>query len=121
MSSLFVSRKGFGWEWTSTEVAAKDGASNRGRLMAVKGGAFDSPRTSCRTELKGESRAASSGYANVGFRVVREKQGLAGRTNAANGAQKSGADSEPRAAFFYFSTITSRQRIVFFFTPSESG
>ncbi len=61
------------WEWTSTEVAAKDGASNRGRLMAVKGGAFDSPRTSCRTELKGESRAASSGYANVGFRVVREK------------------------------------------------
>ena len=61
------------WEWTSTEVSAKDGASNRGRLMAVKGGAFDSPRTNCRTELKGESRAASSGYANVGFRVVREK------------------------------------------------
>lgn len=61
------------WEWTSTEIASKDGASKRGRLMAVKGGAFDSPRTSCRTELKGESRAASSGYANVGFRVVREK------------------------------------------------
>lgn len=63
----------FRLEWTSTEVAAKDGASNRGWLMAIKGGAFDSPRTSYRAELKSESRAASSGYANVGFRVVRKK------------------------------------------------
>ncbi len=52
------------WEWTST--ARGDGAN------AVKGGAFDSTRTECRTEARSESRKAGEGYPNVTFRVVRE-------------------------------------------------
>ena len=52
------------WEWTST--ARGDGAN------AVKGGAFDSPRTACRTEARDASRPAAQGYPNVTFRVVRE-------------------------------------------------
>ena len=54
------------WEWTSTKIDGKN-------AMAVKGGAFDSARTSCRTEGKGEVRDPSKGFKNVGFRVVREK------------------------------------------------
>ena len=52
------------WEWTSTPRG--DGAN------AVKGGAFDSPRTACRTEVRDASRPAARGYPNVTFRVVRE-------------------------------------------------
>ena len=52
------------WEWTSTTRA------NGGR--AVKGGAFDSPRTACRTEARTESRDPAKGYQNVTLRVVRE-------------------------------------------------
>ena len=52
------------WEWTST--ARGDGAN------AVKGGAFDSKRTECRTEARSESRKVGEGYPNVTFRVVRE-------------------------------------------------
>ena len=52
------------WEWTST--ARGDDAN------AVKGGAFDSPRTACRTEARDASRPAAQGYPNVTFRVVRE-------------------------------------------------
>ena len=52
------------WEWTAT----KRGAGG----FAVKGGAFDSKRTECRTEARAESRKASAGYPNVTFRVVRE-------------------------------------------------
>lgn len=37
----------------------------------VNGGAFDSKRTECRTELKGVGRNPAQGYHNVGFRVVR--------------------------------------------------
>ena len=52
------------WEWTSTA---------RGKVKnAVKGGAFDSKRTACRTEARTECRSAGSGYANVTLRVVRE-------------------------------------------------
>ena len=52
------------WEWTST---ARENGKN-----AVKGGAFDSKRTACRTEARAECRSAGSGYANVTLRVVRE-------------------------------------------------
>ena len=52
------------WEWTATERG--EGA------RAVKGGAFDSPRTACRTEARDASRPAGEGYPNVTFRVVRE-------------------------------------------------
>ena len=55
------------WEWTSTPIDGKG--------MAVKGGAWDSRRTSCRTEARDEGRAPERGYANVGFRVVREDKG----------------------------------------------
>ena len=51
------------WEWTATEVKGQ---------RAVKGGAWDSRRTDCRTEARGTGRDPERGYANVGFRVVRE-------------------------------------------------
>ena len=51
------------WEWTSTAV---------GTRRAVKGGAWDSRRTDCRTEARGTGRDPERGYADVGFRVVRE-------------------------------------------------
>ena len=52
------------WEWTSTQNA--DGE------YIVKGGAWDSDRDSCRTEYSDDARIGTYGYANVGFRVVRE-------------------------------------------------
>ena len=52
------------WEWTST--VRGEGAN------AVKGGAFDSKRTECRTEARSEARKVGEGYPNVTFRVVRE-------------------------------------------------
>ena len=52
------------WEWTSTKRS--------GNGCAVKGGAFDSKRTECRTEARSESRKATAGYPTVTFRVVRE-------------------------------------------------
>ena len=51
------------WEWTSTAI---------GNQRAVKGGAWDSRRTDCRTEARGTGRNPDLGYENVGFRVVRE-------------------------------------------------
>ena len=51
------------WEWTSTQINEV--------LNIVKGGAWDSTRDQCRTEYSGDARDASSGYPNVGFRVVR--------------------------------------------------
>ena len=54
------------WEWTST----KRGENG----FAVKGGAFDSQRTACRTESRTEWRKSSSGYPNVTFRVAREEK-----------------------------------------------
>jgi len=53
------------WEWTST--SRTDGTK------AVKGGAWDSKRTDCRTENREIGRNPNSGYSNVGFRVVRVK------------------------------------------------
>ena len=54
------------WEWTST---SKDSANE----LAVKGGAWNTPRTTCRTENRNETRNAAQKYDNVGFRVIREK------------------------------------------------
>ena len=53
------------WEWTSTAVGSR---------RAVKGGAWDSRRTECRTEARGVGRDPERGYSNVGFRVVRESR-----------------------------------------------
>ena len=50
------------WEWTTTVRA--DGS------LGVKGGAWDSARTDCRTEYRKEGRDASQGYEDVGFRVI---------------------------------------------------
>ena len=55
---------GNAWEWTSTD---KNGQK------AIKGGAWDSKRTDCRTENRSTTRNPSQKYANVGFRLVREK------------------------------------------------
>lgn len=53
------------WEWTST--------TRKNKTKAVKGGAWDSKRTDCRTEYREEGRNPNKGYNNVGFRVIREK------------------------------------------------
>lgn len=55
---------GNAWEWTST---------SRGSGKAVKGGAWNSQRTACRTEDRTESRNPGMAYDNVGFRIIREK------------------------------------------------
>ena len=53
------------WEWTS---------SNRtNSTKAIKGGSWDSPRMSCRTEYREEGRNPQYSYSNVGFRIIREK------------------------------------------------
>ena len=50
------------WEWTTTVRA--DGT------RGVKGGAWNSARTDCRTEYRKEGRDGTAGYADVGFRVL---------------------------------------------------
>lgn len=50
------------WEWTTT--ARADGT------RGVKGGAWNSARTDCRTEYRKEGRDGTAGYADVGFRVL---------------------------------------------------
>ena len=57
------------WEWTATALDSRRGA----KMNAVKGGAWDSRRTECRTELRGIGKDPASGYDNVGFRVIRVK------------------------------------------------
>lgn len=52
------------WEWTSTV--------RRAGVRAVKGGAWRTPRTDCRTECREIGRSEVSGHPDVGFRVVRE-------------------------------------------------
>ena len=52
------------WEWLDTPH--EDGQ------MKIKGGAFDEPRSQCRTEERGNGRDPSQGYHNVGFRILRE-------------------------------------------------
>lgn len=52
------------WEWTSTAR----GAGKR----AVKGGAWSTPRTDCRTECREFARKEFVGHPDVGFRIVKE-------------------------------------------------
>ncbi|MGN1093662.1 MAG: SUMF1/EgtB/PvdO family nonheme iron enzyme, partial [Candidatus Neoclostridium sp.] len=54
------------WEWTSTVRAT----NANGVQYGVKGGAWNSARTDCRTEYRKEGRAGSAGYEDVGFRVL---------------------------------------------------
>ena len=60
------------WEWTSTARATDDGVE----MLGVKGGAWDSERTDCRTENRKEARDASQGYEDVGFRVIMVQNGV---------------------------------------------
>ena len=60
------------WEWTSSPVEVSKAVAHGKTVMAVKGGSWRSPRTSCRTERKGEGRESSFAFSDVGFRVVRE-------------------------------------------------
>jgi len=55
---------GNAWEWTSTD---------RNGQKAVKGGAWNSKRTDCRTENRKDARQPRQTYDNVGFRLIREK------------------------------------------------
>ena len=59
------------WEWTSTVRSDADGVTTLG----VKGGSWASARTDCRTEHRKEGRDASSGYEDVGFRVIQVLKG----------------------------------------------
>lgn len=59
------------WEWTST-VRSTDGDST---ILGVKGGAWNSERTDCRTEYRKEGRDSSQGYVDVGFRVIQVLNG----------------------------------------------
>ena len=52
------------WEWLDTP--------HEEGQMKIKGGAFDEPRSQCRTEERGNGRDPSHGYPNVGFRILRE-------------------------------------------------
>lgn len=61
------------WEWTSSVITAKTGAEKGKKVQAVKGGAWNSRRTSCRTEAREEGRTPGAAYSTVGFRVAREK------------------------------------------------
>lgn len=54
------------WEWTST-VRTED---NNCTVYGIKGGSYESERTDCRTENKDFGRNGTSGYEDVGFRVV---------------------------------------------------
>ncbi len=53
------------WEWTSTE-RDNDGTTV---TLGVKGGAWNTARTDCRTEYRNEGRDSALGYEDVGFRV----------------------------------------------------
>ena len=61
------------WEWTSSVITAQVGAEKGKKVNAVKGGSWNSKRTSCRTEAREEGRAPNLSYSTVGFRVAREK------------------------------------------------
>ena len=64
------------WEWTSTPV---------GNQRAVKGGAWNSRRTECRTEARGTGRNQDRGYEDVGFRVVRESREIRSSSDSDRG------------------------------------
>ena len=64
------------WEWLATP--------HTGWQMKIKGGAFDEPRSQCRTEERGNGRDPTQGYPNVGFRILREKNWAASVIQDAN-------------------------------------
>ena len=59
------------WEWTTTVRSISGSNTSYG----VKGGAWNSARTDCRTEYRKEGRDGDIGYADVGFRVIMVKNG----------------------------------------------
>ena len=67
------------WEWLATPH--EDGQ------MKIKGGAFDEPRSQCRTEERSNGRDPSRGYYNVGFRLLREKNWAASVIQDVNAAR----------------------------------
>ena len=56
------------WEWTTTASNPRNETS-----MTVKGGSWRSPRMNCRTEYREERRDSAFCFADVGFRVIRER------------------------------------------------
>ena len=64
------------WEWTTTLRREENDAC----LLGVKGGAWNSARTDCRTEYREEARVANLGYEDVGFRVIRVSDGKGAET-----------------------------------------
>ncbi len=57
----------------AVSAVAGVGAEKGRTVKAVKGGSWNSARTSCRTEAREEGRNPDASYNTVGFRVVREK------------------------------------------------
>ena len=62
---------GNAWEWTSTVREITEGPCAGQTGNAIKGGSWDSPRMSCRTEYRCEGRNPEDTYPNVGFRIVK--------------------------------------------------
>ncbi len=58
------------WEWTSSEITARNGAERGKTVNAIKGGSWYAMKNSCRTDYKGEGRRPGGCYNTVGFRVV---------------------------------------------------
>lgn len=58
------------WEWTSTEIVARNGAERGKTVNAIKGGSWYANKSSCRTDYSGEGRRPEGCYNTVGFRVV---------------------------------------------------
>ena len=56
------------WEWTSTV--------RNDSVLGVKGGSYNSDRTDCRSENRKEGRVKSTGYEDVGFRVIKVLGGV---------------------------------------------
>ena len=67
------------WEWLATP--------HENGQMKIKGGAFDEPRSQCRTEERGNGRDPMQGYSNVGFRLLREKNQAASVIKDVNAAR----------------------------------
>ena len=59
------------WEWTSTRIIAQTGREKGMEVNEIKGGSWYAPRTSCRTENRGEGRNPNYEYKTVGFRIVK--------------------------------------------------
>ena len=67
------------WEWLATNGESEDEAK-------VKGGSFRTERGDCRTEERGNARAKSGRFDDVGFRLVRTKNHAAAVIKDANSA-----------------------------------